>query len=223
MKKHAVFFLLICISVLGLQAQPAIQPEGKVVYDLRLSGKGVDPMAAMMMAGSTLEMSFKGDMTRAVMKMTIMKTTAIIDTKTQEGVMLMDMMGKKMAMEMKPEDVAQNKVGSSEMKVEKATETKKIAGHLCNLAYVVDDSTGEKFEVWYCPYLKVGQSAAMAGFNFEGIDGLPMEMDFSQNGTRMRMVAKSVTIGRQDEALFKMEIPEGYKLTTQEELQGMMR
>jgi len=39
----------------------------------------------------------------------------------------------------------------------------------------------------------------------------------------MRMVAKSVTIGRQDEALFKMEIPEGYKLTTQEELQGMMR
>ena len=223
MKTTRIFFFLFLALVCATQVPAQIvEPEGKVLYDLKISGKDMDPMAVMMMAGSTLEMSFKGDYTRAVMKMSLMKTTAIVNSKEQKGIMLMDMLGKKMAMEMSDEQFGQAKGNSGSIKIEKAEGSKKIAGHACNLAYAID-STGERYEIWYCPYLNVGQAAAAAGFGYEGIEGLPLEMDFSRDGMKMRMIAKSVSVSKQDAALFKLDIPSGYDMMTEKELEGMMK
>lgn len=208
-------FLLLTLSQ-QLQAQ-APATEGRVVYDMKVSGKDIDPMTAMMLSGANVDVAFKGNKTRAAMKMAMMSSTAVIDNQAQKGLVLINAMGKKMAMEMQPQDF-QDQGKASGYKVIKATNTKTIAGYLCNLAYV-QDSTGEKFEVWYTPKIKYDGSAS--GFSYDGIDGLPLELDINQDGMKMRLLAKSVKIGPQEATLFDMKIPAGYELKTPEELQKM--
>lgn len=209
-----LMFVLVCVSLSTAQAQTAAT-EGRVVYDMKISGKDIDPMTALMLSGANVDVAFKGHLTRAAMRMTMMNTTAVIDNKAQKGLMLMDMMGKKMAMNMTQDDFKDNTSKSGDFKITKTASTKKIAGYLCTLA-VVQDSTGEKFDVWYTDKIKYDGSAT--GFSYEGIDGLPLEIDVNQDGMKMRLTAKSVTLGPQDAKLFSMAIPSGYKLTTQEEL-----
>jgi hypothetical protein len=211
------FFFLVLI---GLGQQLSAQTpatEGRVVYDMKVSGKDIDPMMAMMMSGANVDVAFKGNKTRAAMKMTMMSSTAVIDNQAQKGLVLINAMGKKMAMEMKPEDF-KDQQKTNNYKVIKTTSTKTIAGHLCNLAYV-QDSTGEKFEVWYTNKVKYDGSAS--GFSYDGIEGLPLEVEINQDGMKMRLLAKSLKLGVQDAALFDMKIPAGYELKTPDELQKM--
>lgn len=209
------FFLLLTVSQ-QLHAQ-APATEGRVVYDMKVSGKDIDPMTAMMLSGANVDVAFKANKTRAAMKMAMMSSTAVIDNQAQKGLVLINAMGKKMAMEMKPEDF-KDQGKASGYKVIKATNTKTIAGYLCNLAYV-QDSTGEKYEVWYTPKIQYDGSAS--GFSYDGIDGLPLEVEINQDGMKMRLLAKSVKVGPQDATLFDMKIPAGYELKTAEELQKM--
>lgn len=217
MKAFRVSFFLFVLLALGQQVWAQAATEGRVVYDMKISGKDIDPMMAMMMNGANVDVAFKGEKTRAAMKMTMMNSTAVIDNQAKKGLVLINAMGKKMAMEMKPEDF-QDQQKKGDYKVIKTTSTKTIANYLCNLAYV-QDSTGEKFEVWYTPKIKYDGSAS--GFSYDGIDGLPLEIEINQDGMKMRLLAKSVKLGVQDAALFDLKVPAGYELKTAEELQKM--
>lgn len=217
MKAFRVSLFLFVLLALGQQVWAQAATEGRVVYDMKISGKDIDPMMAMMMNGANVDVAFKGEKTRAAMKMTMMNSTAVIDNQAKKGLVLINAMGKKMAMEMKPEDF-QDQQKKGDYKVIKTTSTKTIANYLCNLAYV-QDSTGEKFEVWYTPKIKYDGSAS--GFSYDGIDGLPLEIEINQDGMKMRLLAKSVKLGAQDAALFDLKVPAGYELKTAEELQKM--
>jgi GLPGLI family protein len=217
MKAFRVSLFLFVLLALGQQVWAQAATEGRVVYDMKISGKDIDPMMAMMMNGANVDVAFKGEKTRAAMKMTMMNSTAVIDNQAKKGLVLINAMGKKMAMEMKPEDF-QDQQKKGDYKVIKTTSTKTIANYLCNLAYV-QDSTGEKFEVWYTPKIKYDGSAS--GFSYDGIDGLPLEIEINQDGMKMRLLAKSVKLGVQDAALFDLKVPAGYELKTAEELQKM--
>lgn len=217
MKAFRVSLFLLVLLALGQQVWAQAATEGRVVYDMKISGKDIDPMMAMMMNGANVDVAFKGEKTRAAMKMTMMNSTAVIDNQAKKGLVLINAMGKKMAMEMKPEDF-QDQQKKGDYKVIKTTSTKTIANYLCNLAYV-QDSTGEKFEVWYTPKIKYDGSAS--GFSYDGIDGLPLEIEINQDGMKMRLLAKSVKLGVQDPALFDLKVPAGYELKTAEELQKM--
>ena len=218
MKATRTIFFLFLLLGLGLQLQAqAPATEGRVVYDMKVSGKGIDPMTAMMLSGANVDVAFKGPMTRAAMKMAVMSSTAVIDNQSQKGLVLINAMGNKMAMEMKPEDF-KDQQRTGDYKIIKTTSTKTIAGYLCFLAYV-QDTTGEKYEVWYTNKIKYDGSAS--GFSYDGIDGLPLEVEINQDGMKMRLLAKSVKVGTQDPALFDMKIPAGYELKSPEELQKM--
>jgi GLPGLI family protein len=218
MKAARTLFFLFLLVGLGLQlGAQAPATEGRVVYDMKVSGKGIDPMTAMMLSGANVDVAFNGAKTRAAMKMAVMSSTAVIDNQAQKGLVLINAMGKKMAMEMKPEDF-KDQQRSGNYQIIKTTSTKTIAGYLCFLAYV-QDTTGEKYEVWYTNKIKYDGSAS--GFSYDGIDGLPLEVEINQDGMKMRLHAKSVKVGTQDPALFDMKIPAGYELKSPEELQKM--
>lgn len=146
--------------------------------------------------------------------------TIIFDSIAKEVTILTDMMGQKFAMTQKVESSAEaNSSGFdlSNAKVEKTSETKKIAGYNCKkaIATMTDEETKEnmKVEFWYTEEI----DAAMSGLPFKGtmmeyvmnIEG--MELQFTITGINKESVSSSV-----------FNIPDGYQVMTPEQMQGMM-
>jgi GLPGLI family protein len=146
--------------------------------------------------------------------------TIIFDSVAKEITVLTDMMGQKFAMTQKVENSAEANTSGfdlSNAKIEKTSETKKIAGYTCKKANatIIDEETKESMQVqfWYTEEI----DAAMSGLPFKGtlmeyvmnIEG--MELQFTITGINKETVASSV-----------FTIPEGYQVMTPEQMQGMI-
>lgn len=208
------FFALILLLLLGVGSQVQAQASYSITYEIEIAGEDMDPMAKMMLAGSEMMLQFKGNMSRMVMDMgAISKTIAITDGDAKKGIVLMDMMGRKMAIPMTEEDFEQSKAAKGQG-VRKTNKTKKIAGYTCHQAFV---SNGEEqeFEIWYTEEIKVGASSEYA---YEGLDGFPLQMEVNQEGMIMKMLAKEVSDSKLSNDLFNTSVPDGYDITSQEDL-----
>lgn len=211
------FFALFLFLLMGASIQTQAQlSECQITFDLDFSGADMDPMAKAMMEGAEMTMSFKGRRARVEMDMNMMSSTAIVDDEGQEGVVLMDMMGMKMAMVMGEDDFNQD--DGPLPKIRKTGKTKKIAGYTCHQVFV-ESEEGEDFEVWYSP--KIKPAAKAQGYSYEGLDGFPLEMDVNQDGNRMKMKATKVSTDNLDDDLFDLTIPAGYKEMSPEEMMQM--
>jgi GLPGLI family protein len=105
--------------------------------------------------------------------------------------------------------------------VELINETKEIAGYKCKKA-VVKDEDGTSYNFWYTEEIKMN-AKGQKYFDAYGIPGFPMEMEFIQNGMNVKMVATSIEKSLpKKHTLFNQDVPEGYQLTTAEELEKMM-
>ena len=162
----------------------------------------------------------KGAKSKAEIKSAMGTQTIIFDSIAKEVTILTDMMGQKFAMTQKVESSAEaNSSGFdlSNAKVEKTSETKKIAGYNCKkaIATMTDEETKEnmKVEFWFTEEI----DAAMSGLPFKGtmmeyvmnIEG--MELQFTITGINKESVSSSV-----------FNIPDGYQVMTPEQMQGMM-
>lgn len=132
----------------------------------------------------------------------------------EEITLLMDVMGKKIAMH--PKD------GKSTPKTKEPTitytdETKKIAGYDCKKAILVMDAT-TKMTVWCAEGITGGGSW---GGNFTGLKGAPLEYTADLNGMSMTMTATKVSEEKVSKNMFK--IPSGYELMTPEQLQQQFK
>ena len=203
-----VFFLL--ALVFGMQAQAQKLTQVKVDYDVEiLEAPEMDDMAKAMMGDMTISLAFKNKAARVEMHMAMMDVTVIADDEMKKGVMLMEMMGQKMANELDDSEFEKNNEPLEDYEVKETGRTKKIAGHVCKEAIITADDGGE-YTVWYTEDIQV--DARNSGYTYSKINGFPLEMDIDQDDMKIRMKASEVTSKGLTDDMFKPVIPAGYQM-----------
>lgn len=206
--------MLLFVSTLGLDAQVT---EGHVKYNVNVSSDDPDmAMAVSMMSEATLDIYFQKDKSRTEMDMGIMNTTVIVNPSAEKSIMLMDMMGSKFAIPMEKEELDQEN-DSPKPIIKLIDETKTVLGYKCKKA-VITISEGVDAVYWYTEELKVN-TFGQKSFN-NSVPGFPLEFSQFQGGLDMKLTA-TVIEKSVDSKKFDVGVPEGYTVTTMEELGGM--
>lgn len=207
-KKFIPVFFLFAI-VFGIQAQAQKLKQVKVDYDVEiLEAPEMDEMSKAMMADMTISLAFKDKSARVEMHMAMMDVTVIANDETKKGVMLMEMMGQKMANPMDESDLESNKEPLENYEVKETGRTKKIAGHVCKEA-IITAAEGGEYTVWYTEDIQV--DAQNSGYTYSKINGFPLEMDIDQDEMKIRMKATEVSSKGLSDDMFNTEIPAGYQ------------
>ncbi len=169
------------------------------------------------------------------------KNSVFYDASTKTTTTLMEMMGKKFGFYTNDADMkkmqAANDSGRQRLQIQSYTpevfieylsETKKIAGMLCNKAILrYKNSKGEEVQqsVWYSPEFKLGEDFKLNGMlrmaNIPGLQklkGYPMEFDIvRQNGAKIHYQVTKVNLNAKvDDKLFL--IPKDYEIKAQSEM-----
>ena len=218
--KNFILTLFLALSVnYSLKAQLT---EGHFTYTIEASSENPDmQMVTGMMQGSTLDIYFKDKITRSEMKMgSMMNIVTVSDENSGEILLLMSGMVGKNAILMTTEEIEALSEGKPEMNVELLDETKTIEGYLCKKAVLSDENGGESI-FWYTEEIeisKVGQT-----YLNKEVPGFPMQYDLNNKGLKMTMTITKAEkkLDKNARSLFDMEIPEGYKTLTLEELGNM--
>lgn len=205
--------------VLSLGSLSAQITEGQLSYKMEFSSDDPQMAAALpMMEGSTMLLQFMKDKSAADVTMgSFMKMNSIVDLKQDKGVILMDMMGQKIAnniesISKKKGDV--DKLGKPVM----TTETKKILGFNCK-KYIVKGSGDEGDTIlWITTDIKTSLMGQEQFSN--GVDGVPLEFSTMQKGMKVRFEATKFD-KNVNKDIFSLAIPEGYRVMTQEEMESM--
>ncbi|CAG5083583.1 DUF4412 domain-containing protein [Parvicella tangerina] len=153
------------------------------------------------------------DFTRVEQTSTIGDQITINNLATGVTTVLMDLMGKKIALT--TEDVEEDE--KVEPVIEYLEETKTIAGYECSKAvYTIQKNGAEAvFEVFYTSELP-----SEANTQFKGIEGFPMEYVIESQGMVITYSAIEVKEEKVSKSLGK--VPDGYEHMTYEEFMEMM-
>ena len=218
--KSALAASLVLISV-AVSAQK--MTEGEITYKMKMEGGQFDnPMIKSSMANTTMLLKFKNQ--KSVMETNMaggmMKMRLINDSETKEGIMLMDAMGKKMAIKVDPKKMEKKEDKKPTIEVFK-NETKKIAGYNCHK--VTCKTTEGVVELYVTKEIKVPAktSSSIGGVDMETIDGFPMETILHQDESTITTIVTEINRNPQNDDQFSLVIPEGYELKTAEELGGL--
>lgn len=192
--------------------------EGTVVYGLEYQDLPPEMAAMSAMLPDEMTTMIKGEKSRVEQSLGMgMSQVTITDSKKENGTLLMDMMGKKMAVEMSKKELEDlNKKGGKDKKPEfkYLDETKEIAGYKCKKAIAVIEGAGEMV-VYYTEELPAGVSK-----HYEGLNGFPLEYTIDAGQFKMKVTAKSVKKESLGADLFV--IPDGYEKMTLADFQKMM-
>lgn len=215
MKKLIFAFVALAIALPTL-AQKKF--EGTIKFDLTYEDLPAEMAAMSAMLPDEMVTIIKGEKSRLEQSMGMgMSSVTITDMKKGSGIVLMDMMGQKIAMEMTKEELEKmDKKKSSQKKPEfkYVDGAKEIAGYKCKKAIVSLDGAGE-MELYYTEELPSGASK-----QYEGLKGFPLEYTIAQGPMKIKVTAKSVKQEPVNNNLF--EIPSGYDKMTFEEFQKSM-
>lgn len=193
-----------------------------IVYDVSVTSNNPQMQSMQsMFDGSTMEMYSNREYCRANMVLgSISKTTTITDLKTKNGIVLISSMVGKMAMKMTPEDFDKKKSDTANVKVQLIDSTKRIAGYECKKA-VLTINNGFSFDMWYTKDIDMGEITGMPD-GYEKVPGTPLEFTVNQGPMKMTYTASKIELNTKvDDSVFDMKIPEGYKLTSMDDLKKM--
>jgi len=141
MKISSILFLLVVLFIsTGVIAQKDKKNksfEGHIFYTVTPQGE-VDPSVATQLPTEVL-VYFKGDQTRMEQKTPMGSAIIIGNSTTKEQVVLIDMMGKKMALKSTKEETEKAQAEIPKGTVTVGTETKTIAGFNCKKADFTQD------------------------------------------------------------------------------------
>lgn len=215
MKKLIVAFMALAIALPTL-AQKKF--EGTINFSLEYQDLPAEMAAMEAMLPDEMTTMIKGDKTRLEQSLGMgMSQVTISDMKKGSGVLLMNMMGKKMAMEVSKEELEKlDKKNARDKKPDfKYVDGEKtIAGYKCKKAMVSIDGSAA-LEVYYTEDLP-----AAASKQYEGLKGFPLEYTISQGPMKIKATATKVSQEKLNSSLF--EIPDGYDKMTFEEFQKSM-
>ncbi len=210
-------------AVCTLATTMAQVDEGHVKFNLDVTA--TDPqmeMAVGMMQGSSVEIYFSGESIHSEINMgAVMKVQTIVLGETGEALILMSGMMGNTAVPTTTEAMEAESVEAPELDIQLVDETKEILGYECKKAIVTDEDGNETI-TWYSEDIKVntkGQS-----YHNEKIPGFPLEFTQSANGMAMAFTATEIESKidkKKKKTMFSVEIPEGYKEMTPEELKSM--
>lgn len=212
---------LIAVFVAVAVALPTLAQkkfEGTVTYSLEYQDLPAEMAMMEAMLPDEMTTQIKGDKTRIEQSLGMgMSQVTIMDTKKESGVLLMDMMGQKMAVEMSKEEAEKmNKKSADAEKPEfkYLDETKEIAGYKCKKAIATVKGQGE-MTVFYTDELPSGMSK-----HYEGLKGFPLEYTIDAGQFKLKMTAKTVKKETLGADLFN--IPDGYQKMTFAEFEKAM-
>ncbi len=192
------------------------QFEGKIIYSLDYElPEALESQRAMLPA--TMDLIIGKEKTKIIQNTMMGAQTVISDTKTKESVLLMEMMGQKMAINM-PAPTEEDLKNEKKPVFKYDDKTKKIAGYKCKHAImIVEDENGEvnEIDVYY-----TDEIPAEANSKLKGLKGFPLEYSMTPQGMVMTLTAKSVTKEKLPQSEFS--IPEGYTPMTMEEFKASM-
>lgn len=213
MKQVLLSFLLLTVIKIA-----TAQTSGQIAYKMDFSSDNPDmAMATSMMEGSTMDLFFMPGKAKVDVKMgAFMDMNTVTDVKADKALMLMSMMGSKIAVETKLSKA--DKEAKPEVKAKLTTETKEIIGFKCTKA-TIQTEDGKELVIWFTTQL----NASLVGleqFANIGVNGVPLEFAVEQNGMNITFVATKFE-KKVDEKIFSLTIPEGYTLMSEEELEKM--
>ena len=192
--------------------------EGTVTFSLEYKDLPAEMAAMEAMLPDEMTTKIKGEKTRLEQSLGMgMSQVTITDMKTESGTLLMDMMGKKMAVNMSKEelDKMEKKKGDTKPEYKYVDGAgKEIAGYKCEKVMVVVEGVGE-MELFYTKDLPAG-----ANKQFDGLKGFPLEYTIDSGQFKMKMTATSVVKEKLDKSLF--EIPDGFEKMTFAEFEKAM-
>ena len=155
-----------------------------------------------MMNGSTITMMFLGNKFRVDTDMAMANTSLIGDGKS--AIMLMEGMGQRGYQTM-PTDQDPD---LEQPKVRYTGATKTIAGYATKQV-ILTNADGTEIELWVAESLQPANSASQ--FSFEGVKGMPLQMDVEMQGMKVHLTAYEVDTEAPDASLFDMTPPPGFR------------
>ena len=213
--KKVIFAALVLLAASPAMAQKGF--EGTVVFGIEYKDLPAEMAAFESMLPDETVIKIKGDQSRTEQSMGMgMKQATIFDTKKNQGTLLLDMMGKKTAVEMSSEQMEKQRGDKAkDLDIQYIDgDVKQIAGFNCKKA-IIKTEAGLEMELYYSEELPAGASR-----EFKGLKGFPLEYTIASGPMKMKLTASSVKQESIDKSFFV--IPDGYEKQTFEEFQKTM-
>jgi len=215
--------ILTCTIVLfaiSAQAQSAIS-EGYISYTISVDSD--IPAAAFLSMGSSLEIAFKGEKTKAIATVAGGTNTlsAVVDHKAQKGLSLMDVLGKKKALILdkdKLNEARANLEKAAKNPMRRTEDTKTIAGYVCDKVLMKDKESGANI-ILYITNKITPKGDPLAKYLVSELKGFPLGIVVRHEGTTVRVMAEKVSSRTPSDGAFSLSVPSDYELTTVEGLE----
>lgn len=197
------------------------------VMNLESSGDGQDAQVAAMMNGSLIDIYFAPDNSKMVFNMMsgMIKMDMRMNTKSEKGIVLMDMMGQQKFKTIDSDDVnseeEDSKVDMPEIKYLK--KYKEIAGYKCQKAVITVEESGPPVVMYVTEKLEMpkGFEKYTEQLNMAGVKGFPMAIEIESDDMKVNITAQAVDFVKQSKKIFDLKAPEGYTEMTSQDLQGL--
>ncbi|MCH2045733.1 MAG: hypothetical protein MK212_16570 [Saprospiraceae bacterium] len=225
--KKLTFSILAAIFMLGTWSNASAQKtfSGTISYDMQMSGNE-EIEQAMSMFQITMDLSFLGEKSATKMNMAgMMDMNSVFDTKKQEGVILMSMMGKNIAVEMDEDDMKkyqdQQRKNQAPPKIKyMKKKTKKIAGYKCYRAEAEMEGADAPVVMYIAEDIQP-KGTSQWQMQYPDLVGFPLMIELQKEGMTVTFSAQDVDKSKPDASVFDMTIPDGYQKMTMEELEQM--
>ena len=213
--KTSVLLLITALIITGQAFAGGKDFNGIIVYNITYDDDTMDPQMMAMMP-KTMKMKIKGESSRTEINMGMGTATVVFNGEDKSGFTLMDLMGQKFAIKMTADEIDSEIKKLPEMNVEITNETKEIAGYTCKKAILTIE--GEEHNVFFTEELGDGK-INLSNPIFKDIKGVMLEYSFEEEGIYQKLSA--VSVEKKKVADSEFEMPEGYQVVTQSELEGM--
>jgi hypothetical protein len=199
--------------------------EGVLTYEMTMSSTDEQvQMGLDMMGTSEIKITFNKDFMKSEMQNMMMIQKTIVNKKEENGILLQEMNGMKMAIHMNQEQLKKQDPSNkdkSERTYEKTDEFKEIIGYKCRKV-IVKSEEGTTV-LWVTDEIEIGGKNQ---FYSEEAGGMALEMTtlMNQGGREITLnfVATSFKSKIKEKDAFSMEVPKGYKEMTYEEFEASM-
>lgn len=209
--------LLLTLASFGAFAQGF---DGKVTATMRAIAVPDEMKGSEAMMNQDMTIYTKKEKTRFELSSMMGTTVIISDTLKKESIVLMDMMGQKIAMKQPLDDNSSNSSFGFKVEGGKFTstkETKMIAGYKCIKGIYTFPTENEEgtseVTLWYTESFTNPDSAS-------DIPGMVMEYIMTMDGMTLQFMVTAVSKENVDDS--KFAIPTGYTVKTQEEFQNLI-
>lgn len=214
MKNTFFFLFLLCLS-LTVFGQKVSDFEGVIKYDVSFENAGLPPEAVALFKNAEVKLFISPDKQRTDINMIMQNSTSIVDLKEKTMINIMDIGGKKYLIRTDEAQLKKEKEAEPNLKINYSTETKTIAGYVCQKAEVVmEDGSEMAMNVYFTEEIPLNELNPV----YKGLKGFPLEYTMNMGGITIKFIANSITKEKIDKSVFDIS-KEGYIETTPEALQ----